>query len=614
MFIRSIQGWALMILVAAPLALVAAGFWIAGAAGSATYSFGGTPASPLALSGQAASAASVLTAFDVQVHSRDSDTWYALESMQAQHGADCGAPPATHENHTYEGAVFQCKDHVMTSIKAGGYGEIILTPDAMADFSAGTATVSWDVSTLRQSGRDWFDVWLTPFAENLPLPLESWLPDLNGPPRNAVHVPLGPDNTLCPTVYRNFQESPLVAGYGNGCNWWTGYETILTPSATVRTTFRIEVSQTNLKVWIPPQPSTNNQSLVWFDGPIPGGLPFNKAVVQFGHHSYNPEKRDGCGVGSTPCEAGTWHWDNLSLSPSVPFTMIKAQQRFANAESPAVTFNAPAPANAYLRFSGHESKVEASFNGGPYQALTEMPNMWALANNGEFGQFFAPVPAGTTSVAFRVQPGWTGSWILQDFAIWTQGASTTADTATATRTAPATPGTATSTPSSATATATATRTVTPISSQVPATATPTRVPPTMTTTATRTATPVAPAATPTRPPAPPPAGGSFLISGSVSTTVAAPGSRVLLTASATSSSDVTAIVDVQLYSPSGRQVYEKAYEDRPFAAGVTRTFGSYWTVPEGAEKGTYVLKVGVFKPGWAGLISWKDLAASTTVR
>ena len=120
------------------------------------------------------------------------------------------------------------------------------------------------------------------------------------------------------------------------------------------------MSQTHLKVWIPPQASTNNQSLVWFDGPIPGGLPFDQAVVQFGHHSYNPEKTDGCGVGSTPCEAGTWHWNNISLSPSVPFSMIKAQQRFANAASPAVTFSSPAPANAYLRFSGHESTVEAS--------------------------------------------------------------------------------------------------------------------------------------------------------------------------------------------------------------------------------------------------------------
>ena len=372
--------------------------------------FTGSPAAPLPACGA--------SGWDVQVHSRDKETWYELEPMEAQHGPACEAPPTVHhQSGNYADAVFQCKDHVMTSIKAGGYGEIVLTPDSMVDFSAGTGVVSWDVSTERQSNRDWFDVWLSPFAENLPLPLEAWLPDLNGPPKNAVHVGLGPGNTLCPVVYRNFEESPLVSGYGNGCNWWTGYESILTPSATVRSTFRIEVSPTHLKVWIPPQASTNNQSLVWFDGPIPGGLPFNKAVVQFAHHSYNPEKTDGCGVGSTPCQAGTWHWDNMSISPSVPFTIQRTQQRYANAASPAISFATPALAGSYLRFSGHESKVEASFNGGTYQTLSEMPTFKGAAN-GEFGQFFVPVPVGTQEVAFRVTPGWTNEWILQDFAIW----------------------------------------------------------------------------------------------------------------------------------------------------------------------------------------------------
>jgi hypothetical protein len=371
--------------------------------------FNGTPAAPESACGQ--------SALDVQIHSRDTDTWYSLEPMDAMHGPDCAAPPATHpESGAYADAVFQCKDHLMTSIKAEGYGEIILTPDAMLDFSSGTATVSWDVSTLQTSGRDWFDVWLTPFEENLPLPLQDWLPDLNGPPKDAVHVTLGEGGTLCPEVYRDFVEALLADGYGNGCNWSTGYDTILTPSGAVRTTFRIELSQAHLKVWVPPQPSTSNQSLVWFDGPIPGGLPFNKAVVQFGHHSYNPEKQDGCDPDATPCMAGTWHWDNLSLSRSVPFTMIKAEQRFADADSPAVKFNAPAPSNAYLRFSGHEAAVDASFNGGPYQTLAETPT--AKGNGGDFGQFFAQVPEGTQTVTFRVKPGWSGDWILQDFGIW----------------------------------------------------------------------------------------------------------------------------------------------------------------------------------------------------
>jgi len=574
---------------------------VVSAAGPAVYTFVGAPGAPLALAGPGAPGGAVLSRFDVQVHSRDRATWYALESMQAQHGADCGAPPATHENHTYEGAVFQCKDHMMTNIKAGGYGEIILTPDTMVDFSAGTATVSWDVSTFRQSGRDWWDVWLTPYDDNMPLPLQSWLPDLSGPPKNAVHVGLGLGSgmAVCPQVYRNFEEAPLVEGYGNGCKWWTGYETILNPSASVRTNFRIEVSQTHLKVWIPPQASTNNRSLVWFDGPIPGGLPFNKAVVQFGHHSYNPEKQDGCAPGATPCQAGTWHWNNISVSPGVAFTQIKAKQRYANAASPAVTFDAPAPANAYLRFSGHESAVQASFNGGAYQTVSERPTFKGNGPDGEFGQFFVPVPAGTQSVAFRVTPGWSGEWILKDFGIWAEGGTTTPATAIATAAAATPTATPTSVPpttppsvSSTTAPATAT--------QKPATAPPTATP-----------TAVPPTATPT---AATPAVASWLTSASVSNASPTAGTRLLVSGFATSSSSVPALVDLEVYSPSGKRVYQKWYDNRAFSAGVTRTFSSYWTVPSSAEKGTYTLKVGVFKVGWAGLLLWNDSAVQFTVR
>ena len=36
--------------------------------------------------------------------------------------------------------------------------------------------------------RDWIDLWVTPFNENLQLPLEDWLPDLQGPPKDSVHI------------------------------------------------------------------------------------------------------------------------------------------------------------------------------------------------------------------------------------------------------------------------------------------------------------------------------------------------------------------------------------------------------------------------------------------
>src|SRR5262245_53112651 len=69
-------------------------------------------------------------AWDIQVHSRDSDTWQQLDPMLAHHGGSCTAPPDTHLNSgAYEDAVFQCNGHVMTAIGAGGYGAIYLTPN-----------------------------------------------------------------------------------------------------------------------------------------------------------------------------------------------------------------------------------------------------------------------------------------------------------------------------------------------------------------------------------------------------------------------------------------------------------------------------------------------------
>ena len=76
-------------------------------------------------------------------------------------------------------------------------------------------------------------------------------------------------------------------------------------------------------------------------------LGWDKAIVQFGHHSYTPEK--DC----NNCRPNTWHWDNISIDPSVPFTIISADQRWASEDHGAsVAFKGPAPAGSHLRFAG----------------------------------------------------------------------------------------------------------------------------------------------------------------------------------------------------------------------------------------------------------------------
>src|SRR5712692_11171226 len=59
--------------------------------------------------------------WDVTVHSRATAHFYTLEQMNAGHGTDCGAPPATHAVSTYDDAVFQCRNHIMTALYAGEY-------------------------------------------------------------------------------------------------------------------------------------------------------------------------------------------------------------------------------------------------------------------------------------------------------------------------------------------------------------------------------------------------------------------------------------------------------------------------------------------------------------
>jgi hypothetical protein len=136
----------------------------------------------------------------------------------------------------------------MTAIAADGYGVIYLTPNQLVDFSVGEATVAFDVSTLRLSHRDWIDLWITPYADNLQLPAENWLADPDGEPRNAIRVRMDDFNggtVFKAWVIRDFQ------GQAVDDNWWTSYESLLTPSAVRRDTFERHPGRTHLKFGMP---------------------------------------------------------------------------------------------------------------------------------------------------------------------------------------------------------------------------------------------------------------------------------------------------------------------------------------------------------------------------
>ncbi len=387
--------------------------------------FDGTPSAPLPFDAPG---------FDIFKHSRDVSTWNTPETILGAHGPDCGKPnvadlnggggPGVHPITTYDGLVYQCSNHVMTAMMAGGYGAIYLTPDHLLDFSGGSATFSIDVSTLRTSNRDWIDFWFSPYSGNMVFPFGTFLTtDGQGVPLDNVNVAMPVDaqrsGLFTATETVNGQSTTLPMHDNRS---WTS---VLTESWMQRQTIQVELSRTHIKVSMPAF------GLVWVDADFATPLPFDQAVVQFGHHSYNPQKADSCG---TNCEPDTWHWDNVSLSPAVPFTMIKGDQRQVVEVGPSqsndycipscpgnavVHFASPAPAGAMLRFAG-VGQIEFSTDGSTWTTPTVVPGTAQGAHPEHDSSYFTPIPAGTTQVEFRFAQGAIADQRVEDISIWSQ--------------------------------------------------------------------------------------------------------------------------------------------------------------------------------------------------
>ncbi len=410
-------------ILSALLGLVLCGSGLALAAGPYLQPFDGAPPAPLPMK--------PLLDWDITVHSRDVDAWYQLNYMEADHGATCTAPPAHHSiagagsTTAFEDSVFQCSNHLMTALNAPGYGVIYMTPDQMLDWSAGEAVLRWDMSTRVTSGRDWIDVWITPFASHLALPLSQFLPDLAGPPPTTLQVqmsanPAHPPLSFGALAIRDTIETRLAF------NQWIGYESVLVPDAARRDTFELHLTRTHIKFGMPAY------NLWWFDGDV-ADLGFDSGVVQFGHHSYNPYK--DCENGTLPvvvenppapvdCGPGTWHWDNVSINPAIPFTILKTSPRYVDAASPPTfTFASPAPAGAFLRFGAWGANVQVSVDGGAsWQMAGVQPALHASPNGGgNWQSYWHPLPEGQASVQVKAEGGWWGAnWMIRDASVFAE--------------------------------------------------------------------------------------------------------------------------------------------------------------------------------------------------
>lgn len=391
-----------------------------------------------------------------------SDQNGSFEEVDVHHGPGCEAPVTNdtpsatlvmHRILRIDDAVYRCKDHIMTGLLSG-YAAAYLTPDAMVDFSQGEAVIRFDVSSLRTSGRDWIDMWLTPFNDKFVIPLERWNAPYNGEPKNAVHIRADGNNDgsyhFEGTIYRNNVEEGMNSGPGT---LFEGVKTAFANSGAVKTvtingtpttipvdmspkrrdTYELRISKTSAKFCLvqvnvqmedsTKQPVQTQQC--WINSTF-NNLGWDKAIVQFGHHAYNPEKDCTPDPLSTPaiqmgCRAVTWHWDEFKINPAIPFALIKptpSSPKFITRNS-SITLNSPTPPNSYLSFVAVAGSVEGSFDNGV--TWVNFPRQFQVRNSPEhFSNYFVPIPAGVQTIKFRGADAasWLARFVVEHPAVY----------------------------------------------------------------------------------------------------------------------------------------------------------------------------------------------------
>jgi hypothetical protein len=167
-------------------------------------------------------------------------------------------------------------------------------------------------------------------------------------------------------------------------------------------------------------------------------LGFTLGVIQIGHHSYAPDEGTvcnlpGCSVNTGAGAGNTWHWSDFSMSPAVPFTMLRGNVPLTGVQantSPTVNFAAAAPANSFLRFSAlaRRGSIQVSANGGAFfpakEQLQNGDGKDGVSDGGHIG-YWTPIPAGTTSVTFKALDS-TQPWQISDVSIWSSSAASVA--------------------------------------------------------------------------------------------------------------------------------------------------------------------------------------------
>ncbi len=361
--------------------------------------------------------------WNVSVHERDRAPGQLPAPLTADHGPGCQSPtspPPTHQHPASTDAetVFLCNDHLMTTVRGeSGYAVTYLMPNRtleLSDDPAATSEVSFDLSSFRSGDRQWVDVWITPPENQLAKPLQSFLPDLSGEPRRGIHVVM--DSFAHKTSWRAYQFTEAGVFELNG-SYWKTLEDVKPQDKAIRDKFVISLSKGRLKV---SAPDVTPGGLTWVDAPLKEQLNWTSGIVQFGHHAYTPSK-EGCGSPTqitngvaTDC-TNTWHWDNITLNPSLPFTLINADVTQAFSNNGTVTFDQPAPEGAQLRASAIGQNLELSTDSGvTWRPMIQQRHRDITLNPYQERTYLTPIPAGALQIKFRGQDIANKSWRVSD--------------------------------------------------------------------------------------------------------------------------------------------------------------------------------------------------------
>jgi hypothetical protein len=389
---------------------------------SYSYAWSGAPAAPQAWTPDAVDDWDLLASSDFPSDQGG--------TMQARYGADCAPPPATHPIRALADSAYLCRGQLMTAINGGGdapktYGGVYLAPAQLADFGAGTATITWQVSTRRASTNDWWEVWLTPFEQNLVAPaVPDDVPAFNGPPGDAIRVRM--NNGICPG-----SGQPATLGTSGGVPIGTVFnvevfanhkrmgidgpgfppcvETALGRSGpSVPSGFRLDVARNHVK--FSALRAGGGQPIVYADARV--DLPFTQAVLQFAHQSFAPAQ--ACG-GNGTCGPNTYQWSNVSIKPAAPFTMLRPNgAATVHGQTTTLTLPQPAPADSHLRFYAIGS-IRVGFDGHPAAAAVAQAGQ--QSRSGE-ASYWMPVPAGTTTVTLSGTGANGLPWWVFDVSVW----------------------------------------------------------------------------------------------------------------------------------------------------------------------------------------------------